>query len=141
MKKKNNKIRLFNKPKLQYTNKAISEWIKTVMDDLKLTGFSVNVIFVLKEEITLLNRQYRRKDKPTDVITFSMLEGKFPEYSYNMLGDIYLCCECIKPSTDREIARRILHGVLHLAGYDHKKKNEYDSFMLIEEKYLKMLDD
>jgi len=141
MKTKNNKIKLFNKPKLKYTNKAIAEWIKTVMDDLKLVGFSVNVIFVLKEEITLLNRQYRRKDKPTDVITFSMLEGKFPEYSYNMLGDIYLCCECIKPATDREIARRILHGVLHLAGYDHKKKGEYDSFMLIEEKYLKMLDD
>lgn len=141
MKMKSNSIKIFNKPALKYTNAAITKWLKGVMSDLEITGFSVNVIFVPIEEITLLNRQYRHKDKPTDVITFSMLEGRFPEYSYNMLGDIYICAEYIRPGTDREIARRILHGVLHLAGYDHKKGNEYDKFISIEEKYLKVLGD
>lgn len=141
MKTKSNSIKIFNRPSLKYSNRAIEKWLKDVMSELEITGFSVNVIFVPIEEITLLNRQYRHKDKATDVITFSMLEGKFPEYSYNMLGDIYICAEYIRPATDREIARRILHGVLHLAGFDHKRKSEYDEFISIEDKYLKVLDD
>jgi probable rRNA maturation factor len=79
------------------------------------------VIFVTcSEEMQKLNREYRGKDEPTDVLTF-------PSLSPRVLGDIAISVEIaaanaaeLGHSTEAEVKVLILHGLLHLAGYDHE---------------------
>lgn len=135
-----NKIKIYNKPSsVKIKNNDLKLWIDDILLINSLTGFMVNIIFVDKEKINFLNKKYRNIDKPTDVISFSFVEGKFPEYSFNMLGDIYICVDMIKPHTEKEILRRMVHGILHLVGYNHKGEREYKKFIKLENRYLSIL--
>ncbi|MDD3803703.1 MAG: rRNA maturation RNase YbeY [bacterium] len=136
-----NKIKIFNKPKnLSIKINEISEWANDVLLLNSVTGVQVNIVFVTLPEISAMNRKFRGKDKPTDVITFSMLEGKFKEYSLNMLGDIYVCPDFIKPNNNREVLRRVVHGLLHLLGNDHKGETALRKFVSLEDKFLRLID-
>jgi len=82
----------------------------------------VSLSFVSKERIKKLNRKYRRKNKPTDVLSFSMREGY-------LLGDVVICSKVARSNAKKfgsslkaEIARLFIHGTLHLLGMDHGKK-------------------
>ncbi|GGJ09268.1 endoribonuclease YbeY [Alicyclobacillus cellulosilyticus] len=89
----------------------------------------VSVSFVSDEEIHELNRRYRRVDRPTDVLSFSMLEGEAvpgPEDERPLLGDIVVSvptalaqAQAYGHSAAREIGFLLVHGFLHLLGYDH----------------------
>lgn len=76
------------------------------------------------EEIREINREWLGRDRPTDVIAFSQLEGEpFPT---SFIGDVVISAETaarqaeeIGHSFDREICRLMAHGVLHLLGHDH----------------------
>lgn len=93
---------------------------------MKLKPGSVAIAFVSDAEIARLNKTYRRKNKPTDVLSFPAQSAKRPSKN-EFLGDI-----AIAPSVARRYARRngralqseicvlILHGILHLLGYDHE---------------------
>ncbi len=75
-----------------------------------------------------LNRRYRGKDRTTDVLSFSLREGTFPRIQPNVLGDIVIsvpaaarqAAEAGHPLI-REIERLLVHGLLHLLGYDHEQ--------------------
>jgi probable rRNA maturation factor len=83
-----------------------------------------------------LNREWRGKDKPTNVLSFPMLARENvlalePEGPPEMLGDIALAAEtCAREATDRGIpldhhaAHLVIHGLLHLAGHDHETSDE-----------------
>lgn len=82
----------------------------------------VSLSFVSKEKMKRLNRQYRRKNRPTDVLSFTMKEGK-------LLGDIVICPQVARGNARKygspfkaEIARLFVHGMLHLLGMDHGKR-------------------
>ena len=87
-----------------------------------LTGFSgeVNVLITGNARVRELNRRFRRKNKPTDVLSFPRVEG----------GDIAISLDIAREnakqfghsSTD-ELKVLVLHGMLHLAGYDHERDN------------------
>ena len=90
----------------------------------------LSILFTGNEEIQVINKQYRGKDQPTDVISFALNEGDEPniegEIPVNMLGDIIISVEkAIEQAGDyghsvrREIAFLTVHGMLHLLGYDH----------------------
>lgn len=94
----------------------------------------LSVTFVDKEEIQQINRDYRDKDKVTDVISFALEEDE-PEIEGldipRVLGDIIICADVAKEqaeeyghSFERELGFLSLHGFLHLLGYDHM--NEAD---------------
>jgi len=135
-----NKIRIFNRPKfVTLRNSDIINWISDVLLINSITGVRVNIIFVTIGEMKAMNRKYRGKDKPTDVITFSMVEGKFTQYSNDMLGDIYVCADFIKSKNKKEILRRVIHGLLHLLGNDHKGEKELVKFISLENKFLKLI--
>ncbi|WP_239772646.1 rRNA maturation RNase YbeY [Mammaliicoccus sp. I-M36] len=89
----------------------------------------LSISFVDEEEIQAINRDYRDKDKVTDVISFSLEEDE-PEIEGldipRVLGDIIICLEVAKEQADsynhslsRELGFLALHGFLHLLGYDH----------------------
>jgi len=88
---------------------------------LGFDGRELSVLLTGNEEIRELNREYRGKDKPTDVLSFPMEDE-------HLLGDIVISTEKAASqavefgvTVDEEMARLLVHGLLHLAGYDHVK--------------------
>jgi len=84
---------------------------------------SATIAFVSDKRIRELNRQFRGVDKATDVLSF-------PEDDPDSLGDVAISLETAARqakdnslSLDNEIAQLILHGLLHLSGYDHETDN------------------
>ncbi len=83
------------------------------------------------EGITEINRQYLGRDYPTNVIAFSMNEGEFGDVNPYMLGDIIISTETALRdaktgglSLEDEIDYLMIHGILHLQGYDHEISEE-----------------
>jgi probable rRNA maturation factor len=75
-----------------------------------------------------LNRRYRGKDETTDVLSFSLREGRFASIQPDMLGDIVISIPVAARqarkeghSIAREIDRLLVHGLAHLLGYDHER--------------------
>jgi probable rRNA maturation factor len=110
---------------------------------LKLGQLDFNVCFVSDEDIARMNSVYRGKAAPTDVLSFPWEGESGPEEVaagefQNFLGDIVISVEAAARnaraeghSTDEEIRLLILHGVLHLLGYDHEAdKGEMNSLEL-----------
>ena len=91
-----------------------------------------SLLFTSDAEIHQLNREWRQRDKPTNVLSFPMLEREdllalAPEGPPEMLGDIALAYEtCAREAEakgiplDHHAAHLIVHGLLHLAGHDHE---------------------
>nr|WP_237700111.1 rRNA maturation RNase YbeY [Alicyclobacillus acidocaldarius] len=104
----------------------------------------VSVLFVDDDAIHELNRAYRQVDRPTDVLSFPMNEGEAladPDEVEPMLGDIVVSvdrareqAEAYGHSLEREMAFLLVHGFLHLNGYDHEDEaGEREMFGLQEE--------
>jgi probable rRNA maturation factor len=81
----------------------------------------VNVLVAPSAELRRLNRQFRKQDKPTDVLSF-------PPPARGMAGDIAISADIARASARRlghpfaaELKVLVLHGLLHLAGYDHER--------------------
>ena len=121
---------------------------QTPHGDLLTTPASVEISVRLTsdEEVRTLNRQYRQKDKPTNVLSFPMVQADLLEtISQNsddgevLLGDIVLAhgvctAEAAKRgiSAEDHAAHLIVHGTLHLLGYDHMTDDEGDAMEAIE---------
>lgn len=96
----------------------------------------VSLLFTTDAEVHALNREWRQRDKPTNVLSFPMLEraeleGLAPEGPPVMLGDIALAQEtCAREAAEKGVtleahaAHLIVHGLLHLAGHDHVENDE-----------------
>ena len=91
--------------------------------------YSVSLIFTDAKEIHEINRSYRNIDRPTDVISFAMMDREndyeMPEVE-NELGDIFISIDAVREqaesighSVQREVCFLFTHGLLHLLGYDH----------------------
>ena len=102
----------------------------------------VSVSFVTNDEIHELNREYRGVDRPTDVLSFPMLEGDADEGDIDIdsdsvvLGDIIISAEkaveqaaAYGHSVERELAFLAVHSTLHLLGYDHERSEEEEKDM------------
>jgi len=84
---------------------------------------AVCVLVTSNRELQALNRRFRGKNKPTDVLSFPVMTGLAPEFA----GDVAISAEIAKQNARRlghtaaeEIRILVLHGMLHLAGYDHE---------------------
>ena len=111
-----------------YLNEVINHTLEVM--DAKESIFTI--IFVTKEEIHELNKQYRGVDRVTDVISFALEDAHDVSLSdIRVLGDIYICIDRMKEqaieynhSETRELSFLTVHGLLHLLGYDHQTKEE-----------------
>ena len=96
----------------------------------------ISITFVSNEKIQEINKEYRGKDKPTDVISFALEEGDEEEViigapETRVLGDIIISIEKTREqaeeyghSFERELGFLAVHGLLHLLGYDHGTEEE-----------------
>ena len=97
----------------------------------------VSVTFTDNEGIKIINSQYRKIDKETDVLSFPMLnEGEYSFGEVTSLGDIVLSLEKAREQGElyghgfeREIAFLCIHSTLHLLGYDHETGEEDEKDM------------
>jgi len=103
----------------------------------------VSIVIVGDEEITRLNRQYLRRNRPTNVIAFPMASGDPVALPFHLLGDVVISAETAKRQaeaagrkTGEEILFLMIHGVLHLLGYDHEKNAEERRKMEAKEREL-----
>ena len=114
-------IEFFNiKKLLKIDNKFPLEDVKTFLEEEIPNDCNINIIFTNPRNIKKLNREFRRKDEVTDVLSFNL-------DSDNTLGEVYICPKYVmKEFPDfnfkEQIIRLVIHGVLHLKGCDHKKK-------------------
>lgn len=113
-------------------NYKLHDVVKAVLDNEGLSmDYEVSITFVDKDEIHKLNREYRKVDRPTDVLSFPMNEEFLIEGVDSMLGDIVICMDIAKDqakeyghSLDREIMYLTCHSMLHLLGYDHIEEDD-----------------
>jgi probable rRNA maturation factor len=104
---------------------ALSRFLRNAQRQVGLAG-EVNVLITSDERMLGLNREFRRNDKPTDVLAFpSSLNGKL-----RVTGDIAISAQIARANAEAlghplesEIKILLLHGLLHLAGYDHESDN------------------
>ena len=118
--------------------KIYSDYISKIETDtekilkiLKLDNSELSILFVDYDRIQKLNKQYRKLDKVTDVLSFPQNEGILSNININILGDVVICYpQAIKqaPESDNspyeEIIVLIIHSILHLIGYDHMTEEE-----------------
>lgn len=113
----------------------------------ELSEAEVSITFVDDDAITDLNRDHRGLHRPTDVLSFSQLEGEelaaLPEGEPVLLGDIVVSVErCVEQAADyghsfeRELGFLIAHGMLHLLGYDHQTPEDEAGMMAKTEEIL-----
>jgi probable rRNA maturation factor len=107
------------------------------------TNLPVDVIFVDDDFMKKLNRKFTRRRKTTDVLSFGMKEGENIGMDYPGLGDIYVSLDQAKRqaseygiSLKEETSRLVIHGLLHLLGYDHENKKQAKIMKEKEETYL-----
>ena len=105
--------------------------------DYEKTDYGCEISVEITDNITIqqLNREYRGKDSPTDVLSFPMGDIN-PENGLMMLGDIVISAEKAKEqseefnqSFERELMFLAVHSTLHLLGYDHELSEEDDLIM------------
>jgi len=141
----------------QTTNKYYAKYRKIYLDImgkafkyLKLKADPiVSVSFVDEDFIHELNKNYRNIDRVTDVISFAFLDTEENKQSILkkkqpvVLGDIYICLQRAKDQAkeyghplDRELRFLFTHGLLHLLGYDHMKKEDEEIMFPLQEKIL-----
>jgi probable rRNA maturation factor len=95
------------------------------------TEAEVSILLCDDALIRDLNREYRHLDRPTDVLSFSMSEGEVLEGDSHLLGDIVISVETaarqaaeLNRTMTEEVTSLMVHGLLHLLGYDHQLESE-----------------
>ena len=136
------------------TGKEIQEidklqiYMEFVIKKLKIKKGIFNIIFVTNEEIHKINKEYRKVDRVTDVISFALEDNKDIEYKdFRLLGDIYIAIDVAyeqaieyNHSREREVCFLATHGLLHLLGYDHMTKEEEKEMFGKQEELLNAYD-
>ena len=117
-------------------NTALEHWAAIAVGTHK-SNAEISLRIVDKEESQALNNQYRGKDKPTNVLSFP---AEFPaEVDIPFLGDLVICAPIVEQeaqtqqkSIDVHWAHMVIHGTLHLLGYDHIEDSEAEQMEALE---------
>lgn len=121
----------------------IQQWVAQALPADK-RGAELTVRIVDEAEITALNRQYRGKDGPTNVLSFPY--EQIPGIASGLLGDVVICAPVVASEAvaqdqplEAHWAHIVIHGVLHLLGYDHHKDGEANRMEATETELLAKL--
>ncbi|MBN2754211.1 MAG: rRNA maturation RNase YbeY [Candidatus Goldbacteria bacterium] len=130
--KSNSGIKVFYKKQIKAGFDVLNAAEKIALAEKK-PDIQANIVFVSDAFIKEMNLNYRMKNSKTDVISFENGSG----------GDIYISVDTAKTDAaelgitlSEEILRLLIHGLLHIMGYDHIKYNDYKKMYVKEKKYL-----
>lgn len=116
----------------------LKRWATAALPKKFRNPVEVTIRIVSRKEMTKLNEGYRQKKGPTNVLSFPL--------EYPMLGDIIICADVVNREAKEQnktprahFAHMVVHGTLHLLGYDHVKDDEAVKMEKLEIKILKSL--
>lgn len=106
----------------------LSQWVELAIDQ-RMPAAELTIRIVDRAEITQLNDQYRAKNKATNVLSFP---ADLPDFiDLPLLGDLIICAEVVNQEAEQQHkpckhhwAHMVVHGTLHLLGYDHEQEQE-----------------
>jgi probable rRNA maturation factor len=133
-----NKLVVFFYKKIQLTKREIQEIVKSVLNDLSVELHSLQINILSDSQILELNKKYLNHDYKTDIITFnysnelSMIDGEI----FISLEDAEINAVRYDVSLRDELLRLIIHGILHLVGYDDKISRDKKKMRLKENYFL-----
>ena len=123
--------------------KELKGLIKYAAKYMNVDNVEFGVIFVDNKRIHEINKEYRGIDRETDVITFRLDYEEVIYDNIKVLGDIYISLDKAKEQSIlyghsylRELAFLLVHGFLHLLGYDHMKKEDEEVMFKLQEDIL-----
>ena len=126
--------------------KKLRDTVKFVLNYVGISTANLSIVFVTDSEIKHLNYLYRKRNKPTDVLSFSMQEGRRLKGDSSILGDVVISVDRARKQArkfgstfKREIFLYIIHGVLHLLGYDDEKPSSRRRMQRKEAEILEVL--
>jgi probable rRNA maturation factor len=129
-------IEINNRTKSEINTMAMKKIATKFMNARKKNGKELSMVFVGDKEMRRLNRVYRKIDKTTDVLSFDGDE--------DIYGEIIICCQQIRrqakkfgKSTESELAFILVHGLLHLEGYNDETEKERLEMIRMGEEFLK----
>ena len=125
-----------NQSKIKIDPELIENAANRILSALGYTESELSVLIVDDVEMARLNLEYRQIPHTTDVLSFPMLEGEFGDIAQEMLGDIVISAETAAAiseqtgeSLDSILHLLLIHGVLHLLGYDHEAERAEAALM------------
>ena len=105
----------------------VARRVRAMLAALQMDDVEVSILLTGDDQIRYLNRLYRRKNRPTDVLAFAQREGKGGDPSDRLLGDVVVSipttrrqAAAARRSTAAELTMLLAHGLLHLLGWDHE---------------------
>ena len=149
------KIRYEGMPLLAWSKRAAS-FCKKTLRKLSLDNYELSVVFCRDDFIRDLNRKFRAKDEPTDILSFSQ-DGSFPGLQgaasqserggeANVIGDMIISLDMLAVNSrdfgvteEEELKRLLVHGILHLAGENHAGSSPKEPMLIHQEKILQEL--
>lgn len=116
-----------NQKRVKLDRAGLRRDVRKILELLGAAKQELSLMIVDDEGIRTINRDYLRRDRPTNVIAFSLTEGDFGDVNPGVLGDVVVSVETAAMEAraagipvEDAILYLILHGILHLAGYDHE---------------------
>ncbi|MFH1077085.1 MAG: rRNA maturation RNase YbeY [Pseudomonadota bacterium] len=123
--------------------KKLKKKAKNILSALACPDAELSILIVDDLQIAELNKAYLKKSGPTNVIAFPMQEGEFNAINPALLGDVVISIETANQealNSDMKLEKRLdellIHGVLHLLGFDHEKTRGEAKRMEEKAKYL-----
>jgi len=136
---------------IQNTRKIVQFYLKSLLGVSCLEGYDFNtlsfdILFCDSKKTHEINREYREKDYPADIITFAIFaddDSKFILDEEINLGEIIIALDKVKEeakkakvSDNYELYFLIAHGILHLLGFDHQTEEDYNFVVEVQKKAL-----
>lgn len=129
------KIKLSVKKALRVCGKKLSD------------PYEVSIVFLSRDEIRSMNSDYRGIDRATDIISFAFQDGEGVGFTPFLLGDMFICPEIVEKHSvkyhstySREMLFVIIHGMLHLLGFNHDTLSERREMRMLEDRIMIELD-
>ena len=114
----------------QLNSRELQDFTERALITITTRKTSATIVFVGDASIKKLNRQFRGQDQPTDVLSFPIHAEKFESENEDNLGEVVISAERAAAQAKEngltfrnELQQLILHGLLHLNGYDHETDN------------------
>ena len=142
--------------KVPLAEQPLTEFLDRILREVDFADADVSIAFVSDAQIAKWNQNYRKQKGPTDVLSFPAPSTRRSKRIQNgrvsaknageVLGDVAIAPETARRyarkngrTLDNEIRILMLHGVLHLIGYDHESKSDYGQMNRIEQKLRRRL--
>ena len=136
---------------IQKTKQLINYYIENLeeqscLKEQKFNSLTLDIVFCDSKKTQKLNREYREKDKPADIITFAIFADDENHFIFDgdiNLGEIVIALDKVEEGVNRDISNSknkeqelfflISHGLMHLLGFDHQSEEEYN-FVIAEQR-------